>query len=320
MIVPEFGQELGITPDPYTGRIEKAQMLANRQRLFEYILQRTELRIDYFKVNLQPHDIKFSRNQLKEELVHLVFRGEGVENPRVLSFSADFTNTVYPFFECFTRVNYGGKYWNIIIEQFRQTKQIELKEGGPNWWMQAGAFTFLGIEHIFIGFDHILFLLGLIIIGGRFINLVKIVTSFTIAHSITLTLAALNWLNPPSRLIESAIALSIVYIAAENFFIKRVDYRWIITGFFGLAHGFGFANVLSNLGLPTKGLLISLFSFNIGVEIGQVIIVALMLPLVWAISKSRWKKQIIWSLSAIILLFGLTWFLERAFNLPVGLI
>jgi hypothetical protein len=126
--------------------------------------------------------------------------------------------------------------------------------------------------------------------------------------------------NPPTRLVESAIALSIVYIAAENFFIKKTDYRWMITAFFGLAHGFGFANVLKNLGLPTEGLVISLFSFNIGVEIGQVVIVSLLLPLVWAISKSPRKKQIIWALSTIILIFGLTWFLERAFGLPVALI
>lgn len=320
MIAPEIGKELGIAPDPHTGRIEKAQLLAERERLFRYIREGSEVRINYFAVDLQPQEMRFAKNQLGEELVLLSFRATGAGNPEVLSFTADFTNQVYPFFECFGRVNYRGKYWNVVIEQVHQTRQIEFTPEGPGTWMQMQAFIFLGIQHIFIGADHILFLLGLILIGGRFRDLVKIVTSFTIAHSVTLTLAALKIVNLPPRLIESAIALSIVYIAAENFFIKKVDYRWIVTGIFGLAHGFGFANVLGNLGLPAKGLVISLFSFNIGVEIGQVAIVALLLPLVWAILKSRYKKQITRATSGIILFFGITWFLERAFDLPVGLI
>jgi len=320
MIAPEIGKELGIAADPHTGRIEKAQLLAERERLFRYIRERCEVRINYFTVDLQPQGIRFAKNQLGEELVLLSFRAAGAGNPEVLSFTADFTNQVYPFFECFGRVNYGGQYWNVVIEQVHQTRQIEFTPEGPGTWMQMQAFIFLGIQHIFIGADHILFLLGLILIGGRFRDLVKIVTSFTIAHSVTLTLAALNIVNLPPRLIESAIALSIIYIATENFFIKKVDYRWIVTGIFGLAHGFGFANVLGNLGLPTKGLVVSLFSFNVGVEIGQVVIVALLLPLVWAIRKSRFKKQITWATSGMILFFGITWFLERAFDLPVGLI
>lgn len=320
MIAPEIGKELGIAADPHTGRIEKAQLLAERERLFRYIRERCEVRINYFTVDLQPQGIRFAKNQLGEELVLLSFRAAGAGNPEVLSFTADFTNQVYPFFECFGRVNYGGQYWNVVIEQVHQTRQIEFTPEGPGTWMQMQAFIFLGIQHIFIGADHILFLLGLILIGGRFRDLVKIVTSFTIAHSVTLTLAALNIVNLPPRLIESAIALSIVYIATENFFIKKVDYRWIVTGIFGLAHGFGFANVLGNLGLPAKGLVVSLFSFNVGVEIGQVVIVALLLPLVWAIRKSRFKKQITWATSGMILFFGITWFLERAFDLPVGLI
>lgn len=320
MVAPEIGKELGIAAHPHTGQIEKAQLLAERERLFRYIRERCEVRINYFKVELQPQGIRFAKNQLGEELVLLSFRNSDIGRPEVLSFTADFTNKVYPFFECFGRVNYGEKYWNVVIEQVHQTRQIEFTPEGPGTWMQMQAFIFLGIQHIFIGADHILFLLGLILIGGRFRDLVKIVTSFTVAHSITLTLAALKIVNFPPKLIESAIALSIVYIATENFFIKKVNYRWIVTGIFGLAHGFGFANVLGNLGLPTKGLVISLFSFNVGVEIGQVVIVALMLPLVWAIMKSRFKKQITRAMSGIILLFGITWFLERTFDLPVGLI
>ena len=111
-------------------------------------------------------------------------------------------------------------------------------------WANAVEFTVLGIEHIFIGYDHIMFLLALIIVGGRLIGMVKIGTSFTVAHSITLVLAALEIVTLPGKWIEAGIAFSIAYVALENFWLKRSDLRWVITFFFGLVHGFGFANVL----------------------------------------------------------------------------
>jgi hypothetical protein len=160
------------------------------------------------------------------------------------------------------------------------------------------AFIRLGIEHIFLGYDHIMFLLALLLLGGRFWTLVKIVTAFTIAHSITLIAAALQWVSLPSRFIETGIALSIAYVAAENFWAKRADHRWIITFLFGLVHGFGFANVLTQLGLPSKGLVASLLAFNVGVEAGQVAIVSVLFPV-----------------SSVILAFGLGWAIERSFDL-----
>ncbi len=181
-------------------------------------------------------------------------------------------------------------------------------------------FFKLGFEHIVIGYDHILFLLGLILIGGSFLNLVKIVSSFTVAHSITLILAALQVVAIPSRLVESVIALSIVYIALENFFIKKTDERWLITFIFGLMHGFGFAGVLHELGLPTAGLAVSLLSFNLGVEVGQIIIVAVTFPIIYLITKTKWQKQIVYGLSSVIMVFGLMWFLERAFDLDLPIV
>ena len=116
--------------------------------------------------------------------------------------------------------------------------------------------------------------------------MVKVVTAFTVAHSITLCLAALEIVRLPSQWIEAGIALSIVYVAVENFWLKRMDYRWMITFAFGLVHGFGFANVLRELGLPNaSGLVASLFAFNAGVEIGQVAIVALVFPLIAWLSR-----------------------------------
>jgi hydrogenase/urease accessory protein HupE len=183
---------------------------------------------------------------------------------------------------------------------------------------QIISFIRLGIEHIFEGRDHILFLIALIIIGSRLWELVKIVTAFTIAHSITLILAALGWVSLPTRLIESAIALTIVYVAVENFVILRgknqwmKQNRWLLTGIFGLVHGFGFANVLKNI-LPDQGLVPSLLAFNIGVEIGQICIILVAFPIVLWIAKQTFQKKFIYAVSAIVLVFGIYWFIERTF-------
>ena len=176
-------------------------------------------------------------------------------------------------------------------------------------------FTVLGVEHIFLGYDHIMFLLALIIVGSRLLPLVKIVSAFTVAHSITLILAALEWVSLPSQVVEAGIALSIAYVAAENFWLKRTDYRWILTFCFGFIHGFGFANVLRDLGLPSEGLIACLLAFNVGVEVGQVVIVAAVFPLILWAARHRYHQRMVQLVSAIILLFGLGWLVERVFGL-----
>jgi hypothetical protein len=180
---------------------------------------------------------------------------------------------------------------------------------------QIYEFIALGFEHIFLGYDHIMFLLALIVVGGRLLNLVKIVSAFTVAHSITLCLAVLEIVSLPPKLVEAGIALSIAYVAMENFWLKRTDYRWMLTFAFGLVHGFGFANVLRDLGLPTRGLIASLFSFNIGVEIGQVLIVAIIFPLIAWLNRQAYQRTVVLVVSTIIGLFGLGWFVERVFEL-----
>ena len=143
---------------------------------------------------------------------------------------------------------------------------------------QCAAFVKLGIAHIFLGYDHIVFLFALIVIGGRLGQLVKIVTAFTAGHSLTLILAALQVVVLPSRLIEGSIALTIAYVAFDNFFAATTAHRWVLTFCFGLVHGFGFANVLREMHLPASGLVPTLLSFNAGVEIGQVVIAAVLFP------------------------------------------
>ncbi len=197
-------------------------------------------------------------------------------------------------------------------EYFRGTRQGRLA--------LVGRFIQSGIHHIAIGPDHILFVIGLLLLGGNLLQLAKIVTAFTLAHSVTLSLAALNILSPPARVIEPAIALSIVYVGADNLLMSKDgrDLRAWIAFAFGLVHGFGFANVLRTLDLPRSALGWSLFSFNLGVEIGQL---AIVLVVSWLLMAVRWTspvlaRRVVVTGSVIVLLAGVYWFIERVFLAP----
>jgi len=176
----------------------------------------------------------------------------------------------------------------------------------------AGSFFLLGVEHIATGFDHLLFLLALILCGGSLVALIKIITAFTIAHSVTLAAAALGLVNLPSTLVESVIALSIAYVAFENLFPRyAISRRWTISFLFGLMHGFGFSSVLKEIGLPHDTLLWSLLNFNLGVETGQLLAVAIVLPgLLW-LRTTRWEKPVVDTLSALVLVVGVALFVQR---------
>jgi hypothetical protein len=152
----------------------------------------------------------------------------------------------------------------------------------------AWSMLKLGVEHILTGFDHLVFLLGLILVGGRLRALVGVITAFTIAHSITLALAALSLFAPSPRLVEPAIALSIAYVGVENLFVKDASKRWRITFPFGLVHGFGFAGALREIALPRAQVPIALVSFNLGVEFGQLAVLAVALPLVLTVRNAEW--------------------------------
>ncbi len=201
-----------------------------------------------------------------------------------------------------------------------------------NRWQTFYPFIEEGIWHILIGYDHILFLLCLLFpsvvrktatgwqanehFSSTFWQVGKIVTAFTLAHSITLVLAVLQWVSLPSRLIESAIAFSVILVAVNNlypFFSKRA---WLVAFAFGLIHGFGFANVLTDLELAIGSLGISLLGFNLGVEIGQLAIVLIFLPVAFLL-RHYWFYQriVLFAGSQAILVLALVWFLQRAFDL-----
>ncbi len=194
------------------------------------------------------------------------------------------------------------------VEYFRGTRQGVLAV--------VGKFVPAGIHHILIGPDHLLFLLGLLLLGGTVRQLLVVISSFTVAHSITLSLAALNLVTPPARLIEPAIALSIVYVGFDNLLVRggRDVRGWIALGF-GLIHGFGFANVLREMDLPARALGWSLFSFNVGVEIGQLFVVVVVASALAALRRrSEWAgRTLALAGSLVVIAAGAFWFIERVF-------
>ena len=172
----------------------------------------------------------------------------------------------------------------------------------------------LGIKHIFLGFDHIAFLLALLFVD-RFRDLFKVITAFTAAHTLTLALAVFQIVKIPPHLVEIGIALTIMYVAAENLWARSTRNRWMLTFGFGLVHGFGYANVLRELGLPSSGLARSLVSFNLGVEASQIIIVSALWPIISWVQRQPWVARFRITVSTVIFLLGAIWFVQRAFNL-----
>lgn len=185
-----------------------------------------------------------------------------------------------------------------------------------SWQKKFWIFTKAGIEHIIPkGLDHILFVLGLFFSSLLFRPLLWQVTAFTLAHTLTLALAALDMVRIPGEIVEPLIALSIVWIAVENCaFTQTKKWRPLVVFGFGLLHGLGFAAVLSEYGLPEGNLVSSLLAFNIGVELGQLMVLLAAALLVYFIRRKKWyRKRIQIPASLAIALVGLYWFIERVF-------
>ncbi|MGZ3183374.1 MAG: HupE/UreJ family protein [Telluria sp.] len=207
----------------------------------------------------------------------------------------------------------------------------ELSLADASAWTSFLDYLRDGVWHIWIGFDHILFLVSLLLpavlvrlekswgaapaFGAALRDVVKVVSAFTLAHSITLAAAALGYVSLPSRWVESAIAASVVIAALNNILPVVHGRRWAAAFAFGLLHGFGFASVLTDLGLPRASLAAALVGFNAGVELGQLAIVAAFLPLAFAL-RSSWfyRRVVLVGGSALTACVAGVWFAERAFN------
>jgi hypothetical protein len=204
----------------------------------------------------------------------------------------------------------------------------------PSRFRQFIDYLREGVWHIWIGYDHILFLLALLLpavvvrAAGRwqpvpafrpaFWSVLRIVTAFTVAHSVTLTLATLGVISLPSRWVESTIAASVIIAALNNVYPLFRERRWVMAFLFGLIHGFGFASVLTDLGLPQEALAVALVGFNVGVETGQLAIVAGFLPLIYFLRRGwLYRRVLLTGGSILIALLATVWFVERAFDIKL---
>jgi len=202
---------------------------------------------------------------------------------------------------------------------------------------QFGSFFREGVFHIWVGIDHVLFLISLLLpavlflphgsrggwrpverLGPALWDVLRVVTSFTVAHSITLSLAALGIVSLPSRLVESTIAFSVLLAAVNNIRPVVEEKRWMMAFLFGLIHGFGFASVLADLGLPRDALLLALVGFNLGVEAGQLVIVSVFVPLAFMLRATVFYRRVLMiGGSVIVALVAATWMAERIFDLKI---
>lgn len=229
-------------------------------------------------------------------------------------------------------ISYQKGSQTAIFSPEHKQQRFELIETSPG----AAFLQYLreGVRHIWTGYDHILFLLSLLLPAVFYrqakrwhpeqqfrpvlIAVIKIVTAFTIAHSITLSLATLDVISMPSRWVESAIAVSVILAALNNLYPIVIRNLWLVAFGFGLIHGFGFANVLNDLGLPKNMLTVTLLAFNLGVEIGQLAIVGGFLPLAFWGRKTAWYRIMCFGFgSVLITVVAVIWFLERSLNLKL---
>jgi hydrogenase/urease accessory protein HupE len=229
-----------------------------------------------------------------------------------VSIHSDFLTDLYSTHKTLGQIEAAGRSEEFV---FDPSRVYERRATAGATWRTAASFIRLGIEHIFTGYDHIAFLIGLLLLGGSVKTLIKIVTAFTLAHSATLALAALDVIAPAPRIIEPLIAASIVFIGLENLVALRrglsdaaLRHRWLVTLGFGLVHGFGFASVLRELQLPRAVLATGLVSFNLGVECGQVVIVLAALPV---LRKLRTFSPFAPAASACIAALGAVWLVQR---------
>lgn len=203
----------------------------------------------------------------------------------------------------------GRPSFDFVFFEARRTATLDLAGPVDTGWL---GFIAMGVEHIVGGIDHLLFLVALLALVRGFWPTVTIVTAFTVAHSVTLSLAALGLVDVPSRIVEPLIAASIVWVALENVLAPSgAGRRWLVAALFGLVHGLGFASALGELGLPPDAMVRALIGFNVGVELGQLAFIAVVLPpLAWA-SRPEHLPRLPQILSLVVACLGAVWFVER---------
>jgi len=312
------------------GEITWGELRARHAAIDSYALARLGVKVDGRPCRLAPVEHLVDDHSDGAYAV-LKFRADcGVDAYRGATLEYALFFDLDPTHRGLLRVSDGGAVATAVLGPEQPAYQISTLPRSRV--AQFFDFAREGVWHIWIGFDHILFLISLllpaVLVGasGRadrserlppvLWDVLKVVTAFTLAHSITLSLAALSVVQLPSRFVESAIALSVVLAALNNIIPVVRERRWLVAFAFGLIHGFGFASVLADLGLPQNALLLALVGFNLGVEAGQLAIVCAFLPLAFWLRDSWFYRRIVFlGGSAAIAAVAALWLAERALNL-----
>jgi hypothetical protein len=227
-------------------------------------------------------------------------------------------NLLGPNHHTITDFEWAGGTTQVVFETGKRSAEIAVSlakaaDNGAGARSTFVAYLHQGVEHILLGYDHLLFVVALILPGGSIISLLGIVTAFTVAHSITLALSVLGIFTLPGWIVEPVIALSIAYVAFENLYVRKaLSRRWGISFIFGLVHGFGFAGALAEVGLPAEGLAYALIGFNLGVEAGQAMVIAIVLPLLVILRQFSWQARAVQLASIAIMAIALGLVTQRA--------
>ena len=280
-------------------------------RAAEFEVGELEPRYEPFLLSGEPYIARVAQN----------FRFRANEDIKQLHLGLRFFSELTSQHRAVIHARWGGQQRQ-FVRVGPSKLEITQSRLNPTFWNTAAEFLVWGAHHIFIGYDHIAFLMALLLGARRLRAMVLIVTSFTVAHSLTLLLAALDVIRVQPAVTEALIAASIVYVSVENYFLKDGSRRWILTFFFGLVHGLGFSSVLRERLIDVSGILVPVLAFNVGVEVGQILILFAAFPLMLWLRRGKdervreqRQRRLVWVGSAPILLLGLGWLVERVFGM-----
>lgn len=321
----------------HDGAISWGEVRSRESDLFKYAFAHLTLRSGDAVCVLKPGSLLIDDHSDGAYAV-LMFDAACAQTPSAIEITYSLMFDIDPTHRGLLRLDSGSDSRSAVLGPDARTQTFTLAETSRlDTFMQ---FVGDGIHHIWIGYDHMLFLISLLLpsvlvrrrdahgvidwvpvatLRGALLSVLAVVTAFTISHSITLTLAALGVVGLPSRLVESAIALSVMLAALNNIKPVVTHRAWVLAGLFGLVHGFGFASVLADLGLPRGALALSLAGFNIGVEIGQLSVVLVVVPLIYLLrAKKFYRPVILVGGSVVITLIASIWFFGRIFGFGLG--
>ncbi|MEO7324205.1 MAG: HupE/UreJ family protein [Dokdonella sp.] len=308
------------------GAITWGELRAHEDAVFGYALQRLALRADGAPCAIARGALLVDTHSDGAYAV-LNFSAHCTAPPRRLEVGYHLLFDLDPSHRGLLGLTADGIARSAVLSPEQPVQEFDLKHASP--WHQFFQFVGDGMHHIWIGYDHMLFLISLLLpavlvrregrwipvgtLRSALISVFAVVSAFTVSHSITLTLAALGVIGLPSRWVESGIALSVLLAALNNIWPQVTRRAWLLAFFFGLVHGFGFASVLNDLGLPRDALAISLAGFNIGVELGQLTVVLIVVPLIFLLRERRfYRPAILVGGSSAIAVVAAVWFLQRA--------